>query len=533
MAALLAAVSCAREEEAPQVTESSNPIVTFHASMGTKTTLEEDNTVGWAAGDRLTVFDAKGNKEEFVVKEAGSSFTFSSTGILGSGPYYAVAGYGEIVPSFDATSKKIAIDMPTTTDGTFGAADLIAATTSGTTFSFHHVYAIVKLSVAYDNVRSITFESKGIVGGNTKIGFASDGALDVSYASTGSSVTIEGITGAGTYYFAANPGSYSSFEIYLRCTDQYMKIDGGAFTARIGRMMNFGSLDNGTPATTAWQLVTDASALSVGDQVIIAASDESYALSTTQNNNNRGSAAIVKSSDKSVLDEPSSSVQIMELVKGTTDGTFAFSTGEGYLQASTGSTNYLRTTTTLAASSSWTISVGSSGVASIECGTKKLFYSSSNGVFNSYSSTSTNYKDVAIYKKVKNPGTGPQMQEISAFLDKTDLGVYSYDGTSDTVTPLYLYDIRNGAASEGSDQISVGSGSFRIQNLWEGLLASVQFSATSLVEGSSYSAATQLWGIEGQEEGASTRTFKVKKTTIEKAWIQEEGSSLALIISLK
>ena len=43
-----------------------------------------------------------------------------------------------------------------------------------------------------------------------------------------------------------------------------------------------------------WTLVTDASTLAAGDQVVIAAKDSNVALSTTQNSNNRGQENITK-----------------------------------------------------------------------------------------------------------------------------------------------------------------------------------------------------------------------------------------------
>ena len=52
--------------------------------------------------------------------------------------------------------------------------------------------------------------------------------------------------------------------------------------------------DKPTDGPLVWTLVTNSSDLAVGDEVIIAAKDHNYALSTTQNTNNRGREAIVK-----------------------------------------------------------------------------------------------------------------------------------------------------------------------------------------------------------------------------------------------
>ena len=49
---------------------------------------------------------------------------------------------------------------------------------------------------------------------------------------------------------------------------------------------------NASAADGTWDLVTDASTLKTGDQIVIVANDYNYALSTTQNNNNRGQASV-------------------------------------------------------------------------------------------------------------------------------------------------------------------------------------------------------------------------------------------------
>ena len=120
---------------------------------------------------------------------------------------------------------------------------------------------------------------------------------------------------------------------------------------------------NTVSAETEWKLVTDASTLAVGDQIIIAAKDSAVALSTNQKSNNRGQATITKSDDNTVTF--GDDVQIITLEAGTTDGTFGFYTGSGYLYAASSSSNYLKTQTTLDANASWKIEIDSTGVATI------------------------------------------------------------------------------------------------------------------------------------------------------------------------
>ena len=545
--ALVAVAACAKVQEVENVLPADYdgtiyPSLTFTASMGSasKTIIGEDKSVSWAAGDCLTVYDAEGNSETFTVEEDCEKFTFTSKGTIGVAPYYAVAGYGDDTPSFDTESQKIVISRPsTTTEGSFGEADLIASTSEGNSFTFHHVFALLKMSISSDEITSLTFAAEGISAtGNAYIGFDEEGAVDVTYDTTGNEVTIENISGAGTYYIAVNPGTYDGFTIYVTYPEQKMKIvsDGG-FTASTTKIINFGTLDGGTPASTTWELVTDASTLSVGDQIIIAASDYDYALSTTQNNNNRGQEAITKSSDKLTLAEgPSSGVQILTLAQGSSSGSFALSTGSGYLTTASSSSNYLKTATSISANSSWTITV-SDGVATIKGnGTYSrnlIKYNKSNSLFSCYNSSSGNTYDVAIYKKVTVPASGPQMVEVCAFLDETVWGVYDYTKSTDSLIPYYKYGVRDGENVEGRDQYALsGSGnlSSRLQCLKDKILASATFSTSSPSEGNTYSVTCLLYGIDGIDNGSYTKSLIVKKAENGTLWLLEDGGTFGMII---
>ena len=146
----------------------------------------------------------------------------------------------------------------------------------------------------------------------------------------------------------------------------------------------------------AWTLVTDASTLKAGDKVIIVAKDSDVAMSTTQNGNNRGQVTVTKSGNVVTF---TSSVQELTLVDGKKSGTFAFSTGSGYLYAASSSKNYLRTENTLSDNSSWTISIAEAGVATVKAqgtNTRNLMqYNKSSSIFASYSSSQ---QSITIYR---------------------------------------------------------------------------------------------------------------------------------------
>lgn len=155
-------------------------------------------------------------------------------------------------------------------------------------------------------------------------------------------------------------------------------------------------------------LVTNASNLAVGNQVIIAGlGDVDYALSTTQNGNNRAAIAQAKSADDQTISSPGAAVQILTIAEGKKANTIAFSTGSGYLCAASSGSNYLRTQETLDNEGSWTVEINSTtGEATIIAqGTNTRNYirynpNSGNPIFSCYASSpslSTTGSPVAIY----------------------------------------------------------------------------------------------------------------------------------------
>ena len=191
-----------------------------------------------------------------------------------------------------------------------------------------------------------------------------------------------------------------------------------------------GGGSEGGETTETWTLVTDASTLSVGDKVVIAAAEYNFALSTDQRSNNRNQASITKNSNTITITDD---VQVMTLEAGTIASTYAFNTGSGYLYAASSTKNYLKTESSLTANSSWVISIGDNGVATIKAqGTNTrnwLRYNSTNGdpgpIFSCYSSGQS---DVSVYRlEGANEGGGetPEPEPDPTPDPKPETPVYS------------------------------------------------------------------------------------------------------------
>ena len=115
-------------------------------------------------------------------------------------------------------------------------------------------------------------------------------------------------------------------------------------------------------AEEAWNLVTDASFLAVGKEIVIVASGTNYALGADKGNN-RNAATITKDGDTITIN---SDVQIITLEAGKVANTFAFNVGTGYLYAASSSSNNLKTKTTLDNNGSWNITIDATALLPFE-----------------------------------------------------------------------------------------------------------------------------------------------------------------------
>ncbi len=135
-----------------------------------------------------------------------------------------------------------------------------------------------------------------------------------------------------------------------------------------------------------WKLVTDVSNISANDKVIVVNTSSEVAMSTTQNTNNREQVFITINNNIATIND---NVQQLTIEKGTKDNTFAFSTGSGYLYAASSKKNYLKTESEMTDNSSWTITIASSGDATIKAQgnntRNSLRYNSSSKLFSCYS----------------------------------------------------------------------------------------------------------------------------------------------------
>jgi hypothetical protein len=156
-------------------------------------------------------------------------------------------------------------------------------------------------------------------------------------------------------------------------------------------------------AQGTYALVTDASSLKDGDQIVIVSREYSYYMTTIQNTNNREADLRGFDNDRTTITFSNNNVQIITLERKT--DAWYFNTGSGYLYAASSSSNSLKTTReTTDDNAKATIVIGSDDNATITFLGKNThnmlqYYNGKNKLFSCYLSTSPQ-KPVQIFKKV-------------------------------------------------------------------------------------------------------------------------------------
>ncbi|MBR5457116.1 MAG: endonuclease [Bacteroidaceae bacterium] len=153
--------------------------------------------------------------------------------------------------------------------------------------------------------------------------------------------------------------------------------------------------NNGNFSDGSFTLVTDAAQLTVGDSILIVY--ENFVMGK-QTKNYREKTDVMTSNGK--ITYLSADAQKIVLEEGAKAGTYAFNVGNGYLAASSSSSNYLVTAATIDANASWKITIDGNALAEIKAQGDKtrntLQYNTSSPRFSCYTGTQ---KSVKIYAK--------------------------------------------------------------------------------------------------------------------------------------
>ena len=393
----------------------------------------------WDATDKITASLANGqNKTSNVATyvsddNKSASFNVELNTTNATAPYvvYAVSPSTAVVSGINANYKSWNLNIPSSQEPSATSCDpaaqiVVAQSDSSETLpssvdmKFEHLTAYAKINfinatLGDAKVESINIEADQYIAGRFYYYIAdnTDGNKAGEIVQNGATKIITITTSElNDVWVALAPTAVSKLTFTINT-------DKGTITKEVAVDKEFKSgvvatfnvdMTGKTIATPiVYQLVTDASTLAVGDNVIIAAKDSAVAMGITQNDNNRAQTAVTKSSDNSSISSPSSDVQTFTLEAGSSDGTFAFKCINGeeadkyiYAAASSSSKNYLRSQTTKDAKSSWNITISETGAATIKAADTAITrntirYNSSSTIFSCYAS---GQQDVAIYRLV-------------------------------------------------------------------------------------------------------------------------------------
>lgn len=193
------------------------------------------------------------------------------------------------------------------------------------------------------------------------------------------------------------------------------------------------------PVTGDYVLLTDASELQEGDELIVVNQAKNYAMGA-QNGTYRSRAAVTVTND--TISDPGDGVAIVTL-EGA-EGAWNLKVPDGYLAAQSSAKNQLLTIASVTDYATWTISITDAGLATVKAvagARNQLLYNSQSGNerFSCYAGISTNAKEVLIFRKASTPAEPvTQYNELGLYLGKqqrlytagTDQYVRSYNGNA-------------------------------------------------------------------------------------------------------
>ncbi|MBQ3766047.1 MAG: hypothetical protein II874_04850 [Bacteroidales bacterium] len=472
--------------------------ITVKTNIETRTTLDADHAnLVWSSGDQISIFNDTDNTNSALTYSAGGDLTVQvpeeTEFIYAHYPYYKDNKEGPTNVSVYISNKQTQKNpgeldgyyFPMVAKGTVTAdnkaiislapvASALALNLYHTGLSGEETVESVTVTPSSNNTGFIGRQYSDLTQGNVVYSQAeASNAITVTltnHLSLGSSKPADKQKFDGQIYVCLAKQSYANVKFEI-------KTNKGTYTITSSDTP-FDCVNNDfvpvninlakatfeapySPENYTWNLVTGA--ISIGDKVVIAASESAKALSTTQQSNNRKGTNISKNGSTLTA---TSDVQAFEVVAGTTDGSFAFKAINGntsgqYIYAASSGSNYLRTEKTLDDNGSWAVSISSAGVATVtaqgENTRNVLQYNSSSDIFACYASA--NQASVSIYKQGESADPDAKVilstgdQEVSPIG-----GVYSISGAYTTQNIDENTETLNVTSSENITDVTILDG---------------------------------------------------------------------------
>lgn len=412
--------SCNKENVRPS--ESTQTITFTALTPDTKTHFGEKTGTSyptlWTGNEQVAVSYNGGAKTTASVSGSGKSASISAETVVdetAAEHKFMLASPAAAITSFDSDGD-IYFTIPSTQtpgEGTCDeAAQIIYATASCTaeqlnsniSLTFKHLTAYGNMSVVLPEGAGKVKEIKLQTTATGLTGSCRYGSLRLMEDVKKNELTLvtDKITGI---FFACAPAALNGEKLVVTVTtdkgvyEKDIDLTGKTLSFTAGKVSKFTVTGFKMKAlvTESWNLVTDASTLKVGDEIIIAAKDADYAIGVA-NKNNFGVANIIKSDN--TLENPSeNNVSVLTLEAGTKANTFALKSSGGYLYAASSDSNYLKVQNSIDGNASWSITISNTAATIKSNGTNTrntIKYNSSSTLFSCYAS---GQDDVVIYVK--------------------------------------------------------------------------------------------------------------------------------------
>lgn len=450
-AAVVALAACQRQENDVR-TDGGRTVRFLAGPVGTRTVFTAPDATGkypveWTANDAKVKVSLNFNSAvnaDVTPNGATAKFeaTFKTEGIEAPYTFYALSPLAAGI-SVSGSYKSWTVEIPADQTPSEGTPDEAAQVLAGVSqacasldevirMDFSHVTAygrltLTNLDLAGTAVTGISLTAEKPLAGRFYyyVVDTDEHSAGEVVANTASNTVNLATTSLSDIWFACAPADLSGTALKVVVRTESGPVE-KVITVPANRKFESGkiakfSIDM-TGATHAeskvYELVTDASQLTSGSEVIIANEAGDHAVSTTQNTNNRAATEVAVADNK--ITDPSETVEILAVEAGTAAGTFAFKGKNGlYLVAENGN-NRLKSSETKTELGSFAVSIDAEGVATVNataCDHGNMRYNSSSALFNCYAPSSTTGTAVALYKLV---GSGSDEPIFSATLAGAD-----------------------------------------------------------------------------------------------------------------
>ena len=398
------------------------------ADDATRTFVEGDKIYWSQSGDKLGIVyfadqnsgsrKFTGTNDEYTVSEnSAARFTADYTATEGASSYTfgAFYPYEYKYVSNNSISLTVPQSQTPTASSYDPAADILVSkepvtvegTPSTVNFTFSRLVAIVNMTIkgipAGEKIESVTFSSPAKPAGTMSVVLHEAGTLDnAKFYNNYEDITLNlndrVATGEESLWFTAAPTDFSgsSFTVTV-VTDKndYTKtvdMTGVEKPLKFERanIARFSVSDlKVAEKPVVYNLLTDASQLTVGDKVVFANRKNNTSSGKVLANEAYNSDSISSTSMFTISAGPQilpenlpSNAAVFTVEQGVTEGTFAFKCDSGYLFSSFDSSAWAKKVgfqETLDSAASWTLTLesGASKLISNEAGDRYLFYNSS------------------------------------------------------------------------------------------------------------------------------------------------------------